>query len=310
MRVSELTRANLLAIIVAIIVAATIGAGCGGDDDQPPPPTPTPLPTGSVGGEARPARVFVPSSYDPDTPAPLLVLLHSYTINGTIAESSFQLQPVADQRGFLYAVPEGLIDNFMDGPFWNATSGCCDFDRSNPDDSAYLRRVIEDIMARWNVDRQRIFTIGLSNGGFMGHRMACDHADLIAGIVSIAGATHDDPTLCRPSDGVHILNIHGTADTIIEFDGGIFSGPYPSAVETVDRWVNLNECGTSQPGGTVDADRSQPGAETRVTRYQNCRPGGSVEFWEMIDSGHFFFPTADFKDIVFDYFLSHPKRGG
>ena len=168
--------------------------------------------------------------------------------------------------------------------------------------------MIRDIEVRWNVDRRRVFTIGVSNGGFMGHRMACDHADLVAGIVSIAGATDIDPSLCHPSQGVHILHIHGTADNVIRFDGGSFTGPYPSAPETVRRWVELNGCGAPEPGPMVDADASTPGAETRVTRYtEGCRPGGSVEFWEMIGAGHYFFPTAEFKRVVVDYFFSHPK---
>lgn len=286
-------------------------AACGGDDDvQRPNPTPTALPTpsGPVGGVERPAVVHVPESYDPDTPAPLLVLLHSYTVSGAVSETIFRFAPVAEERGFLYAVPEGLIDDFMDGPFWNATSACCDFDGSMPDDSAYLRRVIEDVIARWNVDESRIFTIGLSNGGFMGHRMACDHAGLVAGIVSIAGAPDIDASLCEPTHGVHVVNIHGTEDDIIHFDGGRFIGPYPGAVETVERWVELNGCGDPEPPETIDADRGNPGVETRITRYvEGCRPGGSVELWEMIGSGHYFTPTDEFREAIFDYFESHPK---
>jgi hypothetical protein len=58
----------------------------------------------------------------------------------------------------------------------------------------------------------------------------------------------------------------------------------------------------------VDADASVPGAETRVTRFvEGCRPGGSVELWEMVGAGHYFFPTAEFKRVVVDYFFSHPK---
>jgi len=262
---------------------------------------------GPVGGEEHPVDVYVPPSYDGSTPMPLVILLHSYTITGAFAESVFGLKPVAAERGFLLAVPEGKVDS-MGAPYWNATSGCCDFDGSGVDDSGYLARVIRDIEVRWNVDRRRVFTIGVSNGGFMGHRMACDHADLVAGIVSIAGATDIDPSLCHPSQGVHILHIHGTADNVIRFDGGSFTGPYPSAPETVRRWVELNGCGAPEPGPMVDADASTPGAETRVTRYtEGCRPGGSVEFWEMIGAGHYFFPTAEFKRVVVDYFFSHPK---
>lgn len=298
-----MTSDSVRALLLSAAVLCAL-SGCGDDDSS----MNAPPPTGPVGGEERPVQVYVPSGYDPANPAPVLLLLHSYTISGTLAEASFQLRSIADERGFIYAVPEGFVDNFMNGPFWNATSGCCDFDRSNPDDSGYLRRVIEDIIARWNVDRSRIFTFGLSNGGFMGHRMACDHADLVAGIVSIAGATHADRELCRPSRGVHILDIHGTEDTIIHFEGGVFSGPYPGAVETVERWVELNRCGEPEPGPQVDADRGTPGAETRVTRWsEGCLPGSSVELWEMIGAGHFFFPTDEFKERLFDYFDSHPK---
>jgi len=281
---------------------AVIACACGGDSNDLPPP-----PMGPVGGEEHPVDVYVPPSYDGSTPMPLVILLHSYTITGAFAESVFGLKPVAAERGFLLAVPEGKVDS-MGAPYWNATSGCCDFDGSGVDDSGYLARVIRDIEVRWNVDRRRVFTIGVSNGGFMGHRMACDHADLVAGIVSIAGATDIDPSLCHPSQGVHILHIHGTADNVIRFDGGSFTGPYPSAPETVRRWVELNGCGAPEPGPMVDADASTPGAETRVTRYtEGCRPGGSVEFWEMIGAGHYFFPTAEFKRVVVDYFFSHPK---
>ena len=302
-------------IVRSGLVLAALLSGCGGHDNRDTSPTPTitatatrtrvPTPSGPVGGD-RPVNVFVPSSYDPATPMPLVVLIHSFTINGAIAEAGFGLRPVAEQRGFIYAIPEGT-KNRNGSPFWNATSGCCDFDHSNVDDSGYLRRVITDIQARWNVDDRRIFTIGLSNGGFMGHRMACDHADLIAGIVSIAGATHAEPALCQPSQGVHILDVHGTLDDVIRFAGGAFTGPYPGALETVQRWVDLNQCGAAQPASPLDVDSRVPGAETKVTRYAGCRPGGSVEFWEMTGSGHYLFPTDEFRRVIADYFFSHPK---
>jgi polyhydroxybutyrate depolymerase len=301
--------------MTTLSVVAALLVGCAGSDDKPPPPTPTvtatatrtraPTPTGPVGGD-RPVRVFVPSSYNESTPMPLVILIHSFTINGTIAESGFGLLPVAEQRGFIYAIPEGTKNNggFQ---FWNATSGCCDFNHSNVDDSAYLRRVIVDIQARWNVDEKRIFTIGLSNGGFMGHRMACDHADLIAGIVSIAGAIEIDPALCHPSQGVHILDVHGTIDDVIHFDGGTFTGPYPGALETVQRWVELNQCGPAEAGAPLDVDSRVPGIETEVTRYSGCRSGGSVEAWKMVGVGHYLLPTDEFRRVVVDYFFSHPK---
>jgi polyhydroxybutyrate depolymerase len=302
--------------LFVLLLGTTLFAACDGNGGSgssatatatvTPTATPRPTPSGPVGGD-RPVNVFVPSSYDAATPIPLVIVIHSFTINGAIAEAGFRLRPVAEERGFIYAIPEGTR-NGRGQQFWNATSGCCDFDRSNVDDSGYLRRVIEDIQARWNVDAKRIFTIGLSNGGFMGHRLACDHPDLIAGIVSIAGATHADPLLCQPNRPVHILNVHGTVDNVIRFEGGTFTGPYPGAVETVQRWVELNGCGPSEPGEMLDVDAATQGAETRVTRYTaGCRPGGSVEFWEMMGAGHYLQPTDEFRRAVTDWFFAHAK---
>lgn len=290
-------------VAAALALPLALVAACG---DAPQTPS---APVGPVGGEERPVDVFVPTTYDGSTALPLVVLLHSYSITGAFAVGAFGFRAVAEERGFLLAVPEGLRDS-RNSPYWNATSGCCDFDRSGVDDSAYLRRVIEDVQARWKVDRKRIFTIGVSNGGFMGHRLACDHADLIAGIVSIAGAVDVDPSLCHPSQGVHIMHVHGTEDSVIHFGGGSFTGPYPSAPESVARWVELNRCdaGASEPGPTVDADGFTPGAETRVTRWvEGCRPGGTVEFWEMIGADHFFVPAPEFKRVVVDWFFAHAK---
>jgi len=265
-------------------------------------------PEGPVGGEERPVEVLVPPDYDGRTPRPLLLMLHSFTISGEFAELVWQLGPVAAERGVLYAVPEGLRDA-NDHPYWNSTSACCDRDGVGVDDSAYLRRVIEDVQARYNVDERRIFTVGLSNGGFMGHRLACDHADLIAGIVSIAGAPDIDASTCQPSQGVHVWNIHATEDMVIRFEGGSFFGAYPGAFETVDRWLDHNGCsGVGAPGAPVDADATREGAETTVTRYDDgCVPGGSVELWEMQGSNHYFVPTADFRAALFDYIETHPK---
>jgi len=262
--------------------------------------------TGPVGGD-RPVEVVVPKGYDAAKPTPLVLLLHPYGGTGASSDAGFGLRALAAERGFLLAIPEGMVDR-RGRPFWNATAGCCDFDGTKVDDSAHLRRVIEDVQARWNVDDRRIFTIGFSNGGFMSHRMACDHADLIAGFVSIAGVMDADPKRCRPSEPVHVLQIHGTADDVIHFDGGSFTGPYPGAKETVRRWVEVDGCGEAKTQPPIDAHPGAPGNESKVTRWtEGCRPGGSVELWEMEGVGHSIPSRAVVKGRIGDWLLSHAK---
>ena len=114
------------------------------------------------------------------------------------------------------------------------------------DDAAYLRRLIETVQARWPVDPRRVYVLGHSNGGYMSHRMACEHADLVAGIVSLAGAAFDDPVnidpalaRCKPSEPVHILEIHGEEDGTVLYAGGRPVNT-PSARETVAGWAVRN----------------------------------------------------------------------
>ena len=104
-----------------------------------------------------------------------------------------KFRPLAEARGFLYCYPDGTIDRWGNR-FWNATDACCDFGNTGVDDAGYLRGVIEEIARRFAVDRKRVYLIGHSNGGFMAYRMACQSADLIAGIASLAGTTFLEPS--------------------------------------------------------------------------------------------------------------------
>jgi polyhydroxybutyrate depolymerase len=221
-----------------------------------------------------------------------------------------QFGPLAEQYGFLYLYPDGTVDS-VGNRFWNATDACCNFFGSGVDDSAYLRALIDEIQVQLNVDTSRIHLVGHSNGGFMSHRMACDHADIVASIASLAGATFSNPDDCAPGDPVHVLQIHGTADAVIFYGGGQIAGnPYPGAVETVEQWATENGCSLvfDDSFPPLDLDASIPGDETTVRRYESeCSPGGSSELWSIIGGEHVPVLSADFSTLVIEYLFSHPK---
>ena len=255
-----------------------------------------------------PVVVQVPDGYDPAEPAPLVVLLHSFTNSGASTGAYLGVQPAAEAQGMLYVAPDGLT-NPIGQRYWNATDACCDFFGQNPDDSGYLRDLIDEIRAQLTVNDRRIYAIGHSNGGFMSHRVACDHADLMAAVVTLAGCTWDDPAQCGPSEAVHALVIHGTADSVISYDGGSLLAPYPGAVETVEQWAAHGECvvaGESQP--PIDVEASINGAETEVVVYDmGCAPGGSGELWSIIGGSHSPALVASFGELVVAWMLAHPK---
>lgn len=255
----------------------------------------------------RPFQLYVPASYPASGKAPLVILLHGYQASGAQQESYFQLTAEAERLGFLYATPDGT-KNQQDNRFWNATEACCDFAGSGIDDSAYLSKLIDTVKGIYPVDASRVYLVGHSNGGFMAYRAACDHADQITAIVSLAGAATADPAQCTPSRPVSVLQIHGTADRVIAFAGGVNVGrPYPSVADTLALWRGHNGCSdrgdTSAPA--KDLDTAVTGAETTVTAYPTgCRDGSRVELWSINEGGHLPQLSPSFAEEVTGFLLS------
>lgn len=269
----------------------------------PPDPIATPI------GGSRPVNVYVPPSYLPWVPAPLVIMLHGYSVNGGTEEFYLGLTAESDLRGFLYVYPTGTIDS-GGRPFWNATDACCNFDHSPIDDSAYISSIIAGVEEQYNVDRKRIYIVGHSNGAFMAHRLACDHANQIAAIVSLAGAQWDDVTRCDPSKAVSILQIHGSADNTIKYNGGsIGTNVYPSAATTIADWVGLNGCNPTPDLSSppLDLDSSLAGDETTVERFGGCDNGSGVELWTINGGAHIPTLSDSFTPSLVDFLYAHPR---
>jgi polyhydroxybutyrate depolymerase len=258
---------------------------------------------------ARPFDVTVPVGYRPGTPTPLVVVLHGYTATAQLQDTYFGLSRLAQQRGFLVALPNGLRDA-AGQQYWNATNACCAFGRTN-DDVAYLTAVIRDVQARYSVDPRRIFLVGHSNGGFMSHRLACERAGLIAGIVSLAGAQWADASRCTPSSPVSVLQVHGTLDTVIAYGGGANAGEtYPSAETTVKTWGAKNGCaGTAltRIGGDLNLVTALLGDETEREHVEGCPGTSAAELWTIRGGTHLPTLNESFAETIFTWLMAHPK---
>lgn len=264
---------------------------------------------GPIGG-SRPVVVHVPPGYDSHAPAPLVIMLHGFSSSGVIEETYLRLTAQSDARGFLYAYPDGTA-NQMGQRFWNATDACCNFEPPMIDDSAYLSDLISQIGARYSVDPKRVFFVGHSNGGFMAYRMACDHSDQIAAIVSLAGAMVSDLSKCPNPSPVNVLQIHGTADQTIPFAGGQNQGhAFPGAATSVADWVDIDGCASTadMSAPALDLDLLLPGNETTVSKYSaGCKPGGHVELWTIQGGSHIPALGPSFAGAVVDFLYAHPK---
>lgn len=255
----------------------------------------------------RPYTVHVPPGYAASKPAPLLVMLHGYGATGAIEDTYLKLNAATDAHGMLYVHPDGKVDT-TGKRYWNATDACCDLGHTNVDDSAYIDAIIHATEAQYAVDEHRVFIVGHSNGGFMAYRMACDHADEIAGIVSLEAATWADSAKCKPSQPVSVLEVHGTGDKTISYDGASIMATYPSAPETVAAWAKNDGCGPeSVDPGPSPVAIEQGAVPPSVTSYASCEKSSAVQLWTQPGGPHIPLWSATFDDQILGFLLAHPK---
>jgi polyhydroxybutyrate depolymerase len=214
-------------------------------------------------------------------------LLHGYQVDGVLQDMFFGLSGLVDELGFLLIRPNGTIDS-QGYNFWNGTFACCDRDQVNVDDAGYIHSLIDEMEMYFNVDRSRIYLMGHSNGGFMSYRLACETGDRFAGLMSLAGATFHNELACDGVAPLAVLQVHGTNDTEIQYDGGKIKGimPYPSAEETVERWTVRNGCGEPASLPNIDIDADIDGAETTVKQWSDCTSGFDVGLWTIQEGKH------------------------
>jgi poly(3-hydroxybutyrate) depolymerase len=181
-----------------------------------------------VGGD-RATFVTLPVGYSRNVPAPLLIDLHGYMSTSLNHEKFAKMDVAAQERGVIYAAPDGLPDS-QGYQFWNASKACCNFNNNPVDDAAFIQSLIDEISSKASVDPKRIFVFGHSNGHFMSYKFACTHPETVAAIAGLAGAMDIDPASCGATTPVSVLHIHGTDDATINYSGSaIFSNLYTGA---------------------------------------------------------------------------------
>lgn len=268
-------------------------AACGGI----PPVAPDTL----VVGGARPATVFLPPDHDRTAPTPLLMVLHGYASDAERIEERFPLAAAAAVAGVMVVYPQGTTD-VVGRRFWNAAEACCDLFGVGVDDEAYLLDLLAAIAA--DVAVERVVLFGHSNGGFMAYRLACRHPERFAAVVSVSGALDDPPPDCGDAGPSRVLQIHGTDDRVIVYDGGNVPSqpPYTSAPTTAGVFATGAGCGAFEAGTAFDLDIDVDGAET-VPLEAACPAGRRVALWRMDGGGHEPTVRADFAARILRFTL-------
>jgi polyhydroxybutyrate depolymerase len=182
-------------------------------------------------GVRREYLLYVPPSYDPAMPTPLVITIHGFAQWPANQRAVSQWNPLADEYGFIVVYPSGV-----DFPKRWRTYGQNDPASPPMEDVIFIADLIDELASEYNIDPTRIYANGLSNGGGMSVLLACELSERIAAIGTVAGAHLYPLDACRPTFTVPMIAFHGTDDEIVPYYGGP-SGPFDNAFPVIPDWV-------------------------------------------------------------------------
>ncbi len=268
-----------------------------------------------VDGRTRTYTVHVPTKTTP--PTSLVIVLHGGGGNDDNAERMTGMSAKADKEGFVVAYPNGsgrLEDKILT---WNS-GNCCGYALDQKiDDVKFISMLIDQMVATYKIDPKRVYVTGISNGGMMSYKLACELANKIAAIAPVAGALNIE---CKPSQTVSVIAFHGTSDQHVLYAGGkpkVQADNHERVDQSVEYaisfWVKQDGCGTTP-------QKTEKGNVVSEI-YSGCKSNTAVELYTIKGGGHAwpggvggtFFADAPTKEIsatevMWEFFAKHPKQ--
>lgn len=250
-----------------------------------------------AGGPIQGAQVYVPTTFD-GTLWPVVINWHGLGSDGPQQALFTDYEALAEREGFIVVHPTGTPGPGDSRNSWELIQ----LDVPNRDDVAFANDVIDQLIADFCVDESRVYSTGMSNGGFFTSRLLCDMADRIAAGVSVAGLSHPDE--CEPSRAVPFMAFHGTADEVVPFAGGQSSLVEDNATEGFadffaqvmpDEFAEF----AADFGCEPDPEVSDVGVETIRYDYVGCDDDVPLIFYEVTEGGHTW-PNSPLGPLLLD----------
>ena len=317
-----MTKNHKLFVALSVLLLAVLACVRTRNISSPTTSAPSSLPEGEItrklthDGLERSYILYVTASVNWSQPVPLVFVLHGGTGNAESAVRMSGFNQVADQNGFIVAYPNGTSRVSSDILLtWNGGNCCGYAQQKNVDDVGFVRAIAADLQSLANIDAKRIYASGMSNGGILSQRLACEAADVFAAVAPVAGTLNFLP--CNPSQPISVIEFHGTGDQHIPYDGGFGSKSlvnvdFASVQDSVGFWTSFNKC-TSQP-------QTDSFDDIKHEVWTGCAASTSVELYTVIGGGHAWpsgvagrtdadqpTQTISASQLIWKFFAAHPK---
>ena len=228
-------------------------------------------------GIIRDYKIYVPAIYDGTTPVPLVFNFHGYGSDFIEQEQYGDFRAIADTANFILVHPNGTPDNFGTNS-WNT------FGNSSTNDIGFIANLIDSLKQTYNIDTTAIYSTGMSNGGFMSYELACQLSERIAAVASVTGSiTTSYLALCNAQHPMPVMQIHGTNDGTVDYNGTFIFEPIESVI---NYWIQFNNCDTNAVFNAIPDVVTIDNCTAEHYVYPNGNNGVEVEFYKIINGGH------------------------
>ncbi len=229
-------------------------------------------------GLQRDYILYVPANYTGSQNVPLLFNFHGYTSDATAQMYYGDFRPIADTAGFLIVHPQGKEDGNGNTHFnvWGTTS---------IDDLGFTSALIDSLQLDYAIDEERVYSTGMSNGGYMSFHLACKLSNRIAAIASVTGAmVPQTMSTCAASHPTAIMQIHGTADPTVNYNGTAFASE--SVQSILNFWSGYNNTDVTAITTNVPNTNTGDGCTAQRIEYLNGDACTEVVHYKIINGGH------------------------
>ncbi|MBC7885983.1 MAG: T9SS type A sorting domain-containing protein [Saprospiraceae bacterium] len=218
--------------------------------------------------------LHLPANHNVNTAIPLVYNLHGFGSNALEQEFYSGMNTVADTARFAVCYPNGVSTAWNVGWAFGSTA----------DDVGFISALTDDLISKYGFDTKRIYSCGMSNGGFMSYVLACQLNNKIAAIASVTGSmVPGNVTSCNPGKPVPVLEIHGTADGTVAYNGSQIGVSIPDVMKF---WQNNNECDLEPVKEFVPNISLTDNTTTEKYSYANCKNNKEVIHYKVIGGGH------------------------